>query len=330
MSTPPWISSHLDADGRLRFDRFMELALYDPQHGYYTTHITNVGRSADFSTTATLSNTLGQALAHWIQSHRLRHVIEIGAGNGTLAHSIRRALPFLTRLRLHFHIVERSPVLRKLQQELLGSRVTWHDTPASALDAAHGEALLYSNEVPDAFPARIFRATKFHDAYEELFLLPQGGSLAETWLPAPLLPDSTLFAHAWQEGQRLEVLDSYHTWLTDWIPHWKSGTMLTIDYGDTPAEIYHRRPGGSLRGYLLHQLVTSPDTYANPGRQDLTTDVNFDDLESWGSQLGLRTLSRQTQSQFLAPHARPTHTDTFLTDPKGVGGAFKVLQQKPL
>ena len=325
---PPWLHPQLDADGRLRFDAFMELALYDSEHGYYTTRISDVGRGADFSTSATISSTLGRAVAHWIASHPIRNIIEIGAGNGALAHAARKSLPILKRLRLKLHIVERSPVLRKLQQELLGNKATWHETIHSALAATNGEALIYSNEVPDAFSARIFRATKFDDVYEELFLKPLGDSLTESWSPASDLPDSTIFTHSWPEGQVIEVLDSYRNWLLDWVPDWKSGSILTIDYGDHPQGIYDRRPGGSLRGYFLHQLVTGPTCYQHAGLQDLTTDVNFDDLVHWSTPLALQTVSYQTQAEFLAPHARQTHADQFLTDPTTVGGAFKVLEQK--
>lgn len=38
----------------VRFDHFMEAALYDPGHGYYTSRIRTVGTRGDFSTTATL------------------------------------------------------------------------------------------------------------------------------------------------------------------------------------------------------------------------------------------------------------------------------------
>ena len=65
-----------------------------------------------------------------------------------------------------------------------------------------------------------------------------------------------------------------------------------------------------------------------PGHQDLTADVNFDDLVRWGEQLGLETVSLDTQAEFLDldPDTLGPE-DRFLTDPDGAGGAFKVLVQ---
>ena len=324
---PHWLHPHLDADQRLRFDRFMELALYDPDHGYYAKHITTVGQRGDFSTTATLSTALARSLAAWIIHHRPSDVIEIGAGTGALTRAVRKLLPFLARRRTSFHIVERSPALRAAQQKLLGNKVRWHDSVSAALSATGGSAHLFSNELVDAFPPRVFRSTQL--SWQELFLTPADGTLREHWQPATNLPDSTTFARKWPDGQRIEVHDSYRQWLHTWRPDWTDGSLLTIDYGGTPSEIYHRRPAGTLRAYLHHQVLSGPALYENPGRQDLTADVNFDDLRHWADPLCLRNRFLLTQREFLLPHARPTDADRFLTDPDGAGGAFKVLHQSP-
>lgn len=326
-----WLDPHLSAaGGRLRFDRFMELALYDPRHGYYTARISDVGRGADFSTAATLSTALGRAIAAWIRSHPEQAVIEVGAGNGALAAAVQGSLPFLLRRRRHWHIVERSPRLRLLQEKHLGTRTHWHETLPAAIAATGGEALIYSNEVPDAFPARVFRRAGEAETYEELHLTAgEQQTLVEDWQPADELPQSTVFDHPWPPGQRIEVHESVHHWLAEWTPGWRAGALLTIDYGGSPREIYHRRPGGTLRGYFLHQMITGPELLSNPGRQDLTADVNFDDLKSWGRELGLRTISRQSQSDFLAAHRVGDPADQFLLDPHGAGTAFQVLEQRP-
>src|SRR5690606_20096595 len=67
----------------------------------------------------------------------------------------------------------------------------------------------------------------------------------------------------------------------EWLPSWKSGRMLTIDYGATAETLYHRRPRGTVRAYLLQQRLEGPAIYENVGRQDLTADVNFTDLQNW-------------------------------------------------
>ena len=83
---PFWLRPHfMEAENLLRFDRFMELCLYDVEHGYYAKNITSVGSSGDFSTTPSLSPVLAIALSKAIMASGLRDVIEIGPGAGDLS-----------------------------------------------------------------------------------------------------------------------------------------------------------------------------------------------------------------------------------------------------
>ena len=302
------------------------MTLHDSEHGYYA-RLSSIGARADFSTTPTLSPILGRAVAGWLRQRGTRDLIEIGAGNGALARAIRSALSWRERRRLRYHIVESSTSLRAAQQQDLGRWPSWHESLPEALAATSGQADLVSNELLDAFPVRVFRREE--DGWSELHLVPGDRALRESFLPAPELPDSSLFDphQDWLPGQRLEVHQSVHHWMQDWVPGWTAGEMLTIDYGGSPAELYRRRPAGTLRAYQHHELRTGPDLLAHPGRQDLTADVNFDDLVRWGEALGLTTLSRSTQREFLLPYTAGNDRDHFLTDPHGAGEAFKVLLQ---
>eukprot|EP01031_Cornospumella_fuschlensis_P020213 gene20213-24780_t len=72
----------------------MARALYDPQRGYYTRNIRTVGARGDFSTSATLSPLLGQAIAAWLTEEsrlqpQVKHIIEIGPGDGSLHAAMR-------------------------------------------------------------------------------------------------------------------------------------------------------------------------------------------------------------------------------------------------
>jgi SAM-dependent MidA family methyltransferase len=316
--------------GAASWREWMEAALYDPENGYYTRHIRTVGRTGDFSTSATLGNELAGAVAAWVRrewaaSGRKRPLIEIGPGDGSLHQGVLRALGITGRWRLRTHLVERSPVLRAKQQEKLrsrGARISWHDSVESALAACGGEALIFSNELADAFPAHLFQ--RDHGVWKEVWLTIAGnGGIVETLRPAPDEIHSCAFELSWPDDQRIEVLHPWRQWLEAWAPAWKAGAMLTIDYGGTPAEIYFRRPGGTARGYFHHQRIDAAGLYPLMGRCDVTVDVNFTDLIQWGEHAGLRTEFCVTQREFVrAPE------DSALHQEGGAGDAFRCLVQR--
>lgn len=320
---PPW---PWKSDEALRFDRFMDLALHDPERGYYARRIRGVGASGDFTTAPMISGLLAKGIAAWaaksLSANGCRDLIEIGPGEGKLASAVLKALPWHRRWRTRLHLVETSRPLREKQQSLLGKRAVWHDTLESALDACDGMACIYSNELIDAFPARRFRLEGW--GISELFLIP-GALPREEWRPAEDLPDTVQFAHPHRPGQILEVHESVQHWLNRWMPRWKLGAMLTIDYGAETHELYHRRPLGTLRGYLLQQRIEGHAVYQNPGRQDLTADVDFSDFSKWLHELSSGKSTLITQREFLLPYMRPHHAaDLSLLDENGAGTAFRV------
>ena len=309
--------------GSIPAERFMQEALYHPSFGYYSSRIRTVGRRGDFSTWATLDSSLALAVSHWIKKETPRHVIEIGAGNGELAKDILRCLGWWTRLRTTYHIVEISAPLRAIQKECLrGFRIVWHDSVEAALQSSRGHAHIFSNELPDAFPCRIFQKTEA--GWMELHLRIADGKISEQLVSATL-PESSIFDHPHPLGQRVEIHESYRCWLEAWAPHWMSGAILTIDYGDLSRTLYHRRPAGSLRGYAVQQRLSGNDVFQNPGFCDITADVNFTDLEKWGTNIGWSTETSSTLLAFLkeqgAAGSLPMH---FLE----AGEAFRVLIQR--
>lgn len=316
------------------FSAFMARALFDPQRGYYTRNIKTVGARGDFSTNATLSPLLGQAIAAWLkeeisQQRSVKHIIEIGAGDGSLMASIRKSLGWWTRRQFHFHIVETSAVLQTRQRQRLAKHsTTWHQTMAEALRAADGAAFIYHNEVLDAFPATLIQWQD--DQWHEVFVGRDSAGRAREDLQPCTLNASSVFA-AWQPPphprQRCEVHVSVKDWMTEWSPHWQHGAMLTMDYGDTFPALYHRRPNGTLRAYLLQHRLEGMSIYENPGRQDITADVNFTDYRDWARELGWEEAAYGTQADFIGARVkvRPGHSavDDFLLNEHGAGHAFK-------
>src|ERR1700752_3876336 len=145
--------------GRLRFDRFMELALFHPVHGYYTRRIRGIGQSGDFSTSTTLSPALGKAVFRWLAAEAKflgldpLTVIEPGVGTGALAKVILSQIRPWSRVR--YFGVDLRPATAILDKSL-GKRRRFRlfNSLETALQVAKGKAIVISNEFADAFPCR--------------------------------------------------------------------------------------------------------------------------------------------------------------------------------
>ncbi len=345
-------------------EHYLREALHHPRFGYSAAGRAGaVGRGGDFSSSVTLHPALGQALAAWVWQHRGSvknrtgdwHVIELGGGSGHLAAALLAGLGVWRRRGLQYGIVEISPGAREEGRGRLApwaGRVTWHASAGDALRAACGRALCFSNEFVDAFPcAQLARDrsapagwcevrmawTSAADGPREVFnanidpLLARLNALGR--MPSVLDP---AVAETFADGHRVEIHVAHAEWLArEFLPQWHAGRLLTVDYGDTTLGLYQRRPRGTLRAYFRHTRFEPGDleVFARPGRQDLTADVNFSDLQNWGASHGLReSTPLGTLADFLHRWRarRPAATDAalrFLLDPAGAGGAFRVLEQ---
>ena len=254
----------------IRFEEFMHRSLHDPDHGYYAKRIHGIGRRGDFTTAPVISSMPARAIARWataaMRESCCRDLIEIGPGNGALAAAVLKHLPWPTRWKTRLHLVETSEPLTRIQRETLGSKARWHRSPAEALAACHGRAVIFSNELVDAFPVRRFQNTA--DSWRELMVkIPSGRDAIESLEKISALPSSSSFNQPHPIGQWIEVHESYQHWMSEWMPLWKAGRMLTIDYGNSAEKIYHRRPTGTLRGYHFQQLIEGPEIYRHPGHR---------------------------------------------------------------
>ena len=327
--------------GPVPFSDFMEKALYDDHDGYYSTNIREVGRIGDFSTSTTLNNSLANGVISWIrkiwkQDKDLpRSIIEIGAGNGSLAKQIIKRIGFWSRLNLEYHIVETSEPLLKLQVQQLGKNklLHWHKDPESALQSCSGKAVIISNELIDAFPVELiqweqqtgkWRRVMVHSDNQEWTTLvgndyevPNNSSLLES--------------HNFKEGQRIERHDEFINWFHSWIGSWEQGHMLSIDYGDSFPNLYERRPSGTVRAYFaqnrfeqMHEILT------RPGHQDITSDIDFTDIRKRMLIDGLKEIKYQTQTEFIAENGVRTSPEDPSSNPHGAGEAFKVLWHRKI
>ena len=89
-----------ELNSALPFDEFMELALYHPNYGYYTSDRKRVGTDGDFITSVSVGQCFGMVLAHhfapFIESLASSSdevvIVELGAEEGDLAKDMMDAL----------------------------------------------------------------------------------------------------------------------------------------------------------------------------------------------------------------------------------------------
>ncbi|MDZ8109330.1 MAG: class I SAM-dependent methyltransferase [Nostoc sp. DedQUE12a] len=151
---------------RITFAEFMDMALYHPEHGYYSSDAVKIGfQGGDFFTSPNLSADFGELLAEqFLQMWEILgrpvpfSLVEMGAGQGLLALHILKYYQlqypvFFTAL--EYVIVEKSPTLRQEQQQRLQDfPVRWcnlEDIPSNAIAGC-----FFSNELIDAFPVHQF------------------------------------------------------------------------------------------------------------------------------------------------------------------------------
>lgn len=166
MKTPAeLIRAEILAQGPLAFARFMEIALYAPQTGYYERQRENVGRAGDFYTSVSTGELFGELLAfqfaNWLSELPKNgqcpvQIVEAGAHDAKLARDIlswlRSHRPELFS-RLEYCVLEPSPVRQSWQQETLKdfANVRWIDAPLATLPGRFN-GVLFGNELLDAFP----------------------------------------------------------------------------------------------------------------------------------------------------------------------------------
>ena len=348
------IRAEIEVFGFIPFTRFMELALYHPEWGYYERETSRIGCKGDFITSVSVGEAFGQLLASrfskWLGDiDGPVRLVEAGAHDGTLAHDILAWLAEYRQslfLRLKYTIIEPSKKRRDWQINRLAafnSQVEWFD---SMRDVPKVRGVIFSNELLDAFPLhRISWSQSKRDWIEwgvscrgeEFYWMAMESNISAWRSMLPSWPDSLL-----------DVLpDRFITELSPAAIQWwhlaacnlVEGKLVAFDYGHSPDEWPSpNQPKGTVRGYRGHQHVD--DILANPGGQDLTAHANFQLIKKAGEKAGLATEQFTSQERFLnmsfadlvqespqigkAIDLRQLQT---LTHPAQMGQAFKVLLQ---
>jgi len=293
------------AGGAIPFAEFMQLALYEPQWGYYTGNKHKFGAQGDFITAPELSPLFAQTLARQCQQvlQKAKHdtILEFGAGSGILAAGLLESLEQLGCLPAQYLILEVSADLQQFQRETIGQkvphlleRVTW----LQALPEQPIKGMVVANEVLDAMPV-----TKFQVIQNgiESFYVAVDENEQFIW-QTKNCNDSEIatLVEKYQLGDGYE--SEYNPQLKPWVQAiagcLDSGVALLIDYGFLQDTYYHpQRSMGTIMCHYKHHAHPDPLMYV--GLQDITAHVNFSAVGDSAIESGLQVVGYSNQAQFL-------------------------------
>lgn len=277
--TPALARAFLEIAGpeaKMTFDRFMELALFHPEVGYYRGDRRRVGRApgTDFftaSNTEVFGELVQSACVSLLEGENPADYtfVEIGAEPGSSV------------LRPEAHAFGRLQVLR------LGEPLN-----------LTGRCVVFSNELFDAQPCRRFRVEG--GCWREIGVRLAGGHLHETvfpdaitapWLPPPVGPEGLHF-----DAPRAAVDLMRQIANQPW-----SGVFVAFDYGKESTTVLASAPQGTVRAYYQHQLTN--ELLARAGEQDLTCHVYWDWLQLALQEAGFTDVAVESQERFFVTRA---------------------------
>lgn len=298
------------AGGWIPFEQFMNLALYAPGMGYYSSGATKLGSAGDFVTAPEISSLFGRTVAQQVLqiSRQIKHadILEFGAGSGKLALDILLELEKSDALPGKYFILEVSAELRQRQQALFANKAPQLVQVIEWLEQlpAQFTGTILANEVLDAMPVHI---VKWHNKLFERGVTWQNNQFA--WQDRPINHEE--LSHSARQllpqiNPDNHVAHPYVSEINLTAGHFmrslarllQQGVILLIDYGFGRSEYYHpQRNQGTLMCHYRHYAHDDP--FYLPGLQDITSHVDFSILTQAAEDSGLPLLGYTTQAYFL-------------------------------
>jgi SAM-dependent MidA family methyltransferase len=278
---------------------FMDLALYEPDLGYYARAARRSGRAGDFFTSVDVGRIFGELLE--VQIAEMASIlaglktcatspaqsgattatdvaqdfspafdlVEVGAGNGRLSADILRAAHRRNRSlyqRTRLHLVDASAGARAGQDTTLAAGLDVADRLVSSSDSIPSsfDGVLFANELLDSLPVHqvVMRAGGLREVYVDVSdgrLVMREGPLSTQALGTYLHRLRIVLEPGW----RVEINLAAVEWIRDVAHRLRRGFVILIDYGHEASELYSpTHASGTLTTFARHTMAgpeSSPD-----------------------------------------------------------------------
>ncbi|PYK66697.1 MAG: hypothetical protein DME45_12035 [Verrucomicrobia bacterium] len=306
-----FIRSEIERDGPIPFARFMELALYHPEHGYYASGRASIGRHGDFFTNVSVGPLFGKLLAAqfveiWEKLGRPDDftIVEQGAHDGVFAADVLSALRQSSGecfAATSYMIVEPFLIWRERQQKNLrdfSGKISW----LKSIDQlAPFAGVHFSNELFDSLPVHLIVSSGIANGatdWKEKFVTVAGNNLTFTTANlshSDLRLDQLGFFPA---GFETEVSVAAPKLMGEIASKISRGVLLTIDYGFSRTKFYSLdRSQGTLQVRTNQRKLSSP--FDQIGLADISTHVEWTSLAEAAQSSGAGPLGFNDQHHFL-------------------------------
>ena len=259
------------------FRRFLELALYDVDHGFYRSG-GHAGRRGDFLTSPEVGPLFGHVVARALDTEwdRLGNpdpftVVDAGAGPGTLARAVLAARPRCAAA-LDYVAVESSAAQRESHPDGVRSQA---ELPETVL------GVVIANELLDNLP---FVPVRHRGGeWEQAVIDAEDGELVLGWRPLDATPAIDPAA-----GEAVHQPDAA-AWLRHATAIVERGRVIVVDY------CRRHSADVEIRTYAQHGRAGSPLEHV--GWKDITVDVDLSQLEAVRPASSIRS-----QAEWLTSH----------------------------
>lgn len=279
------IRKAIEQRGPISFAEFMELALYGPR-GFYERP--PVGEGGHFVTSPHVHPVFGDLLgrglrACWSEMAQPSPLtlVEVGAGDGTLARQLRAGLADVPK---RYVAVERSPGAREALRSL--------DPPVRVLAGLESmdqgiDGCVVANELLDNLPFLWARRGRNGNLREVRVAVRAGRFVAVEERSLDL--EAMLAAHRVPRRGEGPIPEGALHFVDRLARVLRWGYALLIDY--------EAGRGSEIQGYRGHRPVE--DVLAAPGTSDITAGVDFSVLHERAEALGLRSFPTVSQRSAL-------------------------------
>lgn len=329
----------------LPFSEFMNIALYEPQLGFYSNPLQKFGRQGHFVTAPTLGKLFAESLAKQISEIftfglREHNILEIGAGDGGLAANILQVIGDQIDC---YYILELNATLIAHQKAIILESVPEYFDKVQWLSTLPEKfvGIIVANEVLDALPFNRVKIDKDGQDVAGVGVgVGEGGFVEKEYVLDQITLSKLQALHLSYNNYVTEVNILTASFVQSVAGVLDEGAIIFIDYGFGQKEYYApNKIKGNCRGFFAHQVYSN--FFAHLGFMDITTDVNFTDVAISGINAGLDLIGYTNQGAFLINVNPYINNSTFsgfdikqvkhlhevqtLVSPMGMGAIFKVI-----